>query len=122
MLRRPSSSTRPYTLLPTLRSSDLIVLAVRAEGGQIAIEVQDNGIGIPREAQARIFELFMQIDQNRNRSQGGLGIGLTLVKRLAELHGGSIEMFSDGHGKRSEERRVGKECVSTCISRWSPYH
>ncbi|HEY9546620.1 MAG TPA: ATP-binding protein, partial [Solimonas sp.] len=78
-----------------------IVLAVRAEGGQIAIEVQDNGIGIPREAQARIFELFMQIDQNRNRSQGGLGIGLTLVKRLAELHGGSIEMFSDGHGKGS---------------------
>src|SRR3546814_3078239 len=71
---------------------------------------------------ARIFELFMQIDQNRNRSQGGLGIGLTLVKRLAELHGGSIEMFSDGHGKgRSEERRVGKECVSTCRSRWSQY-
>lgn len=78
-----------------------IVLTVRPEDRRIAIEVQDNGMGIPPEAQARIFELFMQVDQNRNRSQGGLGIGLTLVKRLAELHGGSVDMASEGLGRGS---------------------
>ncbi|WP_028079928.1 ATP-binding response regulator [Solimonas soli] len=78
-----------------------IALAVRVEGAQVAIEVQDDGMGIPPEDQARIFELFMQVPQNRTRAQGGLGIGLTLVKRLTELHGGSVEVASAGRDQGS---------------------
>jgi CheY-like chemotaxis protein len=64
--------------------------------------VQDNGIGIAPDMLPHIFELFVQADYAATRSQGGLGIGLTLVKSLVELHNGTIEARSDGLGKGSE--------------------
>jgi signal transduction histidine kinase/CheY-like chemotaxis protein len=79
----------------------LITLSTAREGEQAVIAISDNGMGIPLEAQPKIFELFVQVEENRNRAQGGLGIGLTLAKRLSELHGGSIEVFSEGANKGS---------------------
>jgi signal transduction histidine kinase/CheY-like chemotaxis protein len=73
-----------------------ITLTVEVLDREIAIYVTDNGVGIAPELQSQIFEMFMQVDQNRNRAQGGLGIGLTLVKRLVEMHGGSVDVFSAG--------------------------
>jgi two-component system CheB/CheR fusion protein len=73
-----------------------------AENEQLAIKVKDTGIGIPAEMLSRVFELFMQVNPGLERSQGGLGIGLTVVRRLAELHGGSVSAASEGPGKGSE--------------------
>jgi PAS domain S-box-containing protein len=70
------------------------------------IRVRDQGIGIPPEALADIFDLFVQADASLDRAQGGLGIGLTLVKRLVELHGGSVSAESAGVGRGSEFRVV----------------
>ena len=53
--------------------------------------MRDNGIGIPADMLASVFEMFTQVDRSLERSQGGLGIGLTLVRRLVELHGGTVE-------------------------------
>ena len=64
--------------------------------------MRDTGIGIPADMLPRIFEMFTQVDRTLERSQGGLGIGLTLVRRLVEMHGGSVEARSDGPGKGSE--------------------
>jgi two-component system CheB/CheR fusion protein len=66
------------------------------------VRVRDTGIGIPPGRLGDIFELFTQLDADRDRKLGGLGIGLTLVKRLTELHGGSVVALSDGPGKGSE--------------------
>lgn len=79
-----------------------IWLEARREGNDALVTVRDTGIGISAEIMPRIFEMFGQGDQMLDRSQGGLGIGLTLVSRLLELHGGSISARSDGHGKGSE--------------------
>lgn len=73
-----------------------ITLSVDSTDPEIVIRVSDNGVGIPLDLQPKIFDMFMQVDRNRNAAQGGLGIGLTLVKRLVELHGGSIEVASEG--------------------------
>ncbi len=79
-----------------------IRLAVERRDGEAAISVEDDGIGIPAEMLGRIFEMFTQVDRPLEREQqGGLGIGLTLVKRLMELHGGSVEASSDGAGRGS---------------------
>jgi len=79
-----------------------ISLSARTAGNQVELRVKDNGIGIMPEMLSRIFELFTQAERSLDRSQGGLGIGLTLVKRLVELHGGTIDARSDGLGKGSE--------------------
>jgi PAS domain S-box-containing protein len=71
-------------------------------GGAVTVSVKDTGKGIPADQLQRVFELFTQVDRSLERSQGGLGIGLTLVKRLVEMHGGSIEARSEGLGKGSE--------------------
>ena len=72
------------------------------EGEEALIKVTDDGIGIPTEMQSQIFELFTQVDSSRKASQGGLGIGLALVKELVTLHGGSVQVKSEGPGKGSE--------------------
>jgi PAS domain S-box-containing protein len=76
--------------------------AARDGDGHVVVHVRDSGIGIPKEMQPKIFEIFVQVDRSLERSQAGLGIGLTLVKRLLELHGGTIEVFSEGRGHGSE--------------------
>jgi signal transduction histidine kinase len=75
-----------------------IRLSAAATQGVATITVEDNGTGIDPELLPRIFELFVQGDRGLDRSQGGLGIGLTLVKRLVELHQGRVEAHSDGAG------------------------
>jgi signal transduction histidine kinase len=79
-----------------------VSLAVRKQASQVLIRVQDTGIGIPPEVLHRIFDLFTQVDRSLNRSQGGLGIGLALVKRLVEMHGGTVSVTSEGQGRGTE--------------------
>jgi len=76
-------------------------LRVQREGTQWRIDVRDDGIGIPRDMLARVFDMFTQIDQSIDRAQGGLGIGLTLVRRLVQLHGGEVDVRSEGTCKGS---------------------
>jgi signal transduction histidine kinase len=79
-----------------------ITLTVEANPSEAVLRVKDNGIGMSAELLPRIFDLFTQADRSLARSEGGLGIGLTLVKRLVELHGGRILAFSQGPGLGSE--------------------
>ncbi len=79
-----------------------IELAARRNGNQVEIRIRDNGIGIPESLQPRVFDLFSQAGIMDERARGGLGIGLALVKRLIELHGGSISVFSAGAGQGTE--------------------
>ncbi len=79
-----------------------ISLTAEPQDGHVLIRVQDNGMGIPPEMLSSIFDMFTQVDRTLERSEGGLGIGLTLVQRLVELHGGSVEARSEGPGKGSE--------------------
>lgn len=79
-----------------------IELRVTREEGEAVFRVRDSGAGIPREMLTKVFDLFTQVERSLDRSQGGLGIGLTLVQRLVELHGGRVEAFSEGVGKGSE--------------------
>jgi signal transduction histidine kinase/CheY-like chemotaxis protein len=79
-----------------------IVLSAQIFGSEAVITVRDNGIGIPADMLSHIFDMFVQVDASRDRSRQGLGIGLTLVKRLVELHGGTVEARSEGLGKGSE--------------------
>ena len=78
-----------------------IVVAVELDGGFVRMRVTDNGIGMTPDVLARAFELFSQAERTSDRSQGGLGIGLALVKSLVELHGGSVSAQSDGIGAGS---------------------
>jgi signal transduction histidine kinase len=79
-----------------------VELRAGREGDRAVIRVRDNGVGIPPEMLPRIFELFTQVEGSRERSDGGLGIGLALVKRLVELHGGTVTASSAGPGQGSE--------------------
>jgi PAS domain S-box-containing protein len=80
-----------------------ISLSARRNGNdEVLVSVRDNGAGIPPDKIDSIFDMFMQVDRSSDRSQSGLGIGLTLVKRLIEMHGGSIEVHSAGEGQGSE--------------------
>ncbi|MGH8564728.1 MAG: PAS domain-containing protein [Gammaproteobacteria bacterium] len=80
----------------------LIWLTVEREGEQAVIRVRDTGIGIQADELPRIFEIFKQIDTSLERSVSGLGIGLTLVKTLLDMHGGTVEVRSAGVGQGSE--------------------
>ena len=93
LLNNSSKYTRP---------NGSISLTAKRIDNEVAVTVKDNGAGIPRDKLNSIFDMFMQVDKTTDRAQGGLGIGLTLVKRLAEMHGGSIEAKSDGEGQGSE--------------------
>ncbi len=79
-----------------------IAVKLRREGQHAVISVADNGIGISPEMLPRVFDLFTQAEQGLDRAQGGLGIGLTLVRRLVELHGGEVSARSEGTGRGSE--------------------
>lgn len=79
-----------------------IRLRVVRRGGEAVIAVSDNGMGIPPEMLQAVFEIFTQVDRSLERAQGGLGIGLSLVKKLVEMHGGRVEARSDGLGRGSE--------------------
>ncbi len=85
----------------TERGGRICVTAGR-EGDAAVLRVRDSGIGIATDMLPRIFDLFVQVDHDAGRSQGGLGIGLTLVKNLVEMHNGRVEARSDGPGRGSE--------------------
>jgi CheY-like chemotaxis protein len=76
-----------------------IALRVTASGGEVVLTVADDGAGMDAETAARAFELFFQARREPDRKRGGLGIGLTLARRIVELHGGTIVAASDGPGK-----------------------
>ncbi len=78
-----------------------ITLTTRRDGEQAVIAVADTGIGIPVDRLPDVFEMFAQVDRSSSRSQGGLGIGLALVKRLVEMHGGTVGVASEGPGRGS---------------------
>lgn len=79
-----------------------IWLTAQERDDEILISVKDNGIGIAPDMLSKIFDMFAQIDESLERSQGGLGIGLTLVRRLVVMHHGTVSAFSEGEGKGSE--------------------
>jgi CheY-like chemotaxis protein len=79
-----------------------ISLTAGPEGDEVVVRVRDTGVGISADMLPRIFDLFTQVDGSSQRAQGGLGIGLTLVRRLVALHGGSVQAFSAGRGRGSE--------------------
>jgi PAS domain S-box-containing protein len=76
-------------------------LTAERHGGEAVVTVRDTGVGIPAEHLPHVFEMFAQVDRSLERSQGGLGLGLTIVRRLVEMHGGKVEAHSDGPGKGS---------------------
>jgi signal transduction histidine kinase/CheY-like chemotaxis protein len=79
-----------------------ITVHVAREGDEAVFRVRDTGVGIPPDMLSKVFDLFIQVDQSLDRSQGGLGIGLTLVRQLVELHGGRIEAHSEGINRGTE--------------------
>jgi signal transduction histidine kinase/ActR/RegA family two-component response regulator len=79
-----------------------ILLQVRRDGDRAVVSVKDNGIGIAADQLNSVFEMFTQVDRSSRRAQGGLGIGLTLVRSLVAMHGGHVEARSDGLGRGSE--------------------
>ncbi|MBG6082200.1 hybrid sensor histidine kinase/response regulator [Rubrivivax gelatinosus] len=78
-----------------------ITVRVAHDAGQAVVEVSDTGVGIPRESLHKVFDLFSQVRNQQAYSQGGLGIGLSLVKQLVEMQGGSVSAASDGPGRGS---------------------
>lgn len=84
------------------RSGGTIRLSVARDGADVVFRIRDNGIGIPPEMLSKVFELFTQVERSLDRSRGGLGVGLTLARRLVELHGGRIDVASEGPGHGSE--------------------
>lgn len=113
-----ASNEMPLFADPTRIEQVLVNLLANAgkytpEGGEISvraypqdehvlIKIKDSGVGIPQEMLTRVFELFTQVEPTLDRSQGGLGIGLTIVRHLTEMHGGTVSATSEGLGKGSE--------------------
>jgi PAS domain S-box-containing protein len=79
-----------------------ITISAARAGGSISVRVADDGVGIDPHLMPRIFDLFTQSEQTLDRSQGGLGLGLTIVRSLVELHGGKVTARSEGAGRGSE--------------------
>jgi signal transduction histidine kinase len=87
-----------------------VTVEATREHDRAVVRIVDTGIGIPRDVLPRVFEPFTQVDRSLNRSQGGLGIGLNLVRRLVELHDGTVGVFSAGAG-RGAEFTISLPCV-----------
>jgi protein-histidine pros-kinase len=109
-LRVPGDATRLVQVFCNLlgnaarytpKEGHIRLSAVR-EGNVAVLRVRDDGVGISREMLTRVLELFTQLESGKKASAGGLGIGLALVRRLVEMHGGSVEAFSEGEGQGSE--------------------
>jgi PAS domain S-box-containing protein len=79
-----------------------IRLAAQVEGADVVVSVRDNGVGIPADKIDGVFDMFSQVDRSMEKAQGGLGIGLTLVRRLVAMHDGEVEARSEGPGRGSE--------------------
>ena len=79
-----------------------IHLTAVTQGSDVVVSVRDSGVGISPDMLTKIFDMFTQVNRSLDKAQGGLGIGLCLVKQLVELHGGSVEARSDGHGQGCE--------------------
>ncbi|MBG9390695.1 hybrid sensor histidine kinase/response regulator [Caenimonas aquaedulcis] len=79
-----------------------IEVSAQRQGGMAVVTVKDSGVGIPPSMLPRVFDMFAQVDRHSERAQGGLGIGLALVKQLVTMHGGEVEARSDGAGRGSE--------------------
>ncbi len=79
-----------------------IRLSAEVADGTVTVSIRDQGLGMTRDTMARIFEMFAQADESLERAHGGLGVGLTLVKALVEMHGGTISATSEGLGQGSE--------------------
>ena len=125
-MRLPADPTRLEQVLTNLLNNAArytpeggrIWLTAGAEGGEAVVRVRDTGIGIPPEMLSRIFGLFAQVERSQERAGGGLGIGLSLVKSLTEMHGGSVEAHrpapaggaSSSSAGRSRRRRNPGEC------------
>ncbi|HEU4730846.1 MAG TPA: ATP-binding protein, partial [Kofleriaceae bacterium] len=94
-------------------------LLVTIEDGQGVVRVIDHGVGIEPELQSKIFDLFVQSEQRLDRSRGGLGVGLSLAKNIVDLHGGMIEVHSDGPGKGSDFK-VTIPLLRSKVVEWGP--
>ena len=87
------------------------------ESEAVAIRVRDTGMGIPPEVLPKIFDLFTQAERTLDRAEGGLGIGLTLVRRLTEMHGGTVAAFTRGSGAGASSW-----CACRCCRTRHPWH
>jgi signal transduction histidine kinase len=87
-----------------------IEVLVQLEHNEVVLRIRDSGIGISPEMLPCVFDLFAQADHSLDRAQGGLGIGLTLVKGLVEMHGGRVQARSDGPGKAASSRFDSQRC------------
>ncbi len=92
-----------------------VELAVRFEGGAAVVTVRDNGVGIPADMISQVFDIFTQVDRSLEKTQGGLGIGLSIAKRLVEMHGGTITVESRGkrHGSEFTVRLPARAAAAT---------
>ena len=97
VFRNLLQNARKYT-----EAGGRITVSLAPEHGEAVVRIRDTGVGIPPAKLEAIFEMFAQIEAGRPRSQGGLGIGLGLARRLLALHGGSVQAFSEGLGRGSE--------------------
>jgi len=80
----------------------MVAIAAHADGGQVVLTVRDSGIGIAPDMLPRVFDMFTQESQALDRTQGGLGLGLTIVRNLTALHGGTVEAHSEGRNRGSQ--------------------
>jgi PAS domain S-box-containing protein len=92
LLNNSAKYTRPHGRIRVM---------VHKQAETVSVSIIDNGTGIPRDMLAKVFDLFVQVDNSLERTTGGLGVGLTIAKKLIELHGGSIEAQSEGPGMGS---------------------
>ena len=77
------------------REGGFVQVTVKQTGGKASLTVEDNGIGIPKDAQERVFERFYRVDKSRSRETGGTGLGLAIVKHIAQIHDAQVELFSE---------------------------